>query len=331
MLNIAKILATGVAVFAIALTNLIVVIYIERKIYGDMQWRLSIMRVGKHGILQPFADVLKFLLKEDIIPRKADRFLFILAPLLFFLPTFLLYLSVPVAKNIFAMNLELGLFFFFAILTVMPIGLILAGWASNSKYSLIGGLRAAAQQISYEIPLLLAAIGVVMVAGSLNLIDIVKNQQGIISLFGLKTYIPNWFIFYQPFGFLLFFIAMLADLNRSPFDLPEAESEIIAGPFTEYSSMKFILFMLAEYFTIIVMSAMVTIMFLGGWNGPFLPPVVWFLLKTYLVIWFGIWIRGTVPRLRIDQLMNLGWKILLPLTLLNVMVTGVFILQAGPK
>lgn len=331
MIELGRALLTAIAVFAIAVVNILIVLYMERKIIGDVQVRYSIMRVGKRGILQPVADALKLMLKEDIIPRKADHFLFVLAPLLFFVPTFLLYLSVPAANNLYAMNLELGLFYFFAVLTVMPIGLILAGWASNSKYSLIGGLRSAAQQISYEIPLLLAAIGVVMIAGSLNLIDIVKNQQGIISLFGIKTYIPNWFIFYQPFGFLLFFIAVLADLNRSPFDLPEAESEIIAGPFTEYSSMKFALFLFAEYMVLIVMSAMVVIMYLGGWNGPFLPPVVWFFAKTYFVIWFGIWIRATVPRLRIDQLMNFGWKFLLPATLVNVLVTGVFILQAGPK
>ncbi|TET53612.1 MAG: NADH-quinone oxidoreductase subunit H, partial [Actinobacteria bacterium] len=215
-------------------------------------------------------------------------------------------------------------------LTIMPIGLILAGWASNNKYSLIGGLRAAAQQISYEIPLLLAALGVIMVAGSLNMIELVEKQSGFLLSIGGIGIIPQWFIFFQPFGFVLFFIAVLADLNRSPFDLPEAESEIIAGPFTEYSSMKFIIFLFAEYATLIVLSGVIVIMYLGGWNGPsFLPPVIWFFLKLYFVIWFGIWIKGTVPRLRIDQLMNLGWKVLLPLAFLNITVTGLFILQAG--
>ena len=327
--DLAQTIIFGVIAFVILLANIVVIIYLERKLLGDMQWRLSIMRVGKHGILQPIADGLKFMTKEDIIPRKADRFLFILAPFLFFVPTFMLYTTIPMAENFVAKNVEIGLFLFFAILTIMPIGLILAGWSSNNKYSLIGGLRAAAQQISYEIPLLLAVIGVIMLAGSMNLTEIVQSQKGVIELFGIKTFIPKWFIIYQPFGFVLFFIAVLADLNRPPFDLPAAESEIIAGPYTEYSSMKFVLFMFAEYAVLIAMAAMIVIMYLGGWYGPLLPPIVWFLIKTYFVVWLAIWIRGTVPRLRIDQLMNLGWKVLLPLTLLNITVTGIFILGAA--
>ncbi|KKM06101.1 hypothetical protein LCGC14_1747400 [marine sediment metagenome] len=328
-IDLAQTLIIGVIAFVIVLVNIIVIIYIERKVLGDMQWRLSIMRVGKHGILQPIADAIKFMTKEDIIPRKADQFLFVLAPLLFFVPTFMLFTMIPMTENFVAKNMELGLFIFFAILTIMPIGLILAGWSSNNKYSLIGGLRAAAAQISYEIPLLLAVIGIIMLAGSMNLVEIVQSQKGVIELFGVKTFIPKWFIIYQPFGFVLFFIAVLADINRPPFDLPEAESELVAGPFTEYSSMKFVLFLFAEYTVLIAMSAMITIMYLGGWYGPLLPPIVWFLIKTYFVVWLAIWIRGTVPRLRIDQLMNLGWKVLLPLTLLNVTVTGIFILGAA--
>ena len=328
-IDLAQTLIIGVIAFVIVLVNIIVIIYIERKVLGDMQWRLSIMRVGKHGILQPIADAIKFMTKEDIIPRKADQFLFVLAPLLFFVPTFMLFTMIPMTENFVAKNMELGLFIFFAILTIMPIGLILAGWSSNNKYSLIGGLRAAAAQISYEIPLLLAVIGIIMLAGSMNLVEIVQSQKGVIELFGVKTFIPKWFILYQPFGFVLFFIAVLADINRPPFDLPEAESELVAGPFTEYSSMKFVLFLFAEYTVLIAMSAMIVIMYLGGWYGPLLPPIVWFLIKTYFVVWLAIWIRGTVPRLRIDQLMNLGWKVLLPLTLLNVTVTGIFILGAA--
>ncbi len=328
-IDLAQTLIIGVIAFVIVLVNIIVIIYIERKVLGDMQWRLSIMRVGKHGILQPIADAIKFMTKEDIIPRKADQFLFVLAPLLFFVPTFMLFTMIPMTENFVAKNMELGLFIFFAILTIMPIGLILAGWSSNNKYSLIGGLRAAAAQISYEIPLLLAVIGIIMLAGSMNLVEIVQSQKGVIELFGVKTFIPKWFILYQPFGFVLFFIAVLADINRPPFDLPEAESELVAGPFTEYSSMKFVLFLFAEYTVLIAMSAMIVIMYLGGWYGPLLPPIVWFLIKTYFVVWLAIWIRGTMPRLRIDQLMNLGWKVLLPLTLLNVTVTGIFILGAA--
>ena len=326
--DLAQTLMVGIIAFVIALVNIVIIIYIERKILGDMQWRFSVMRVGSHGILQPIADGIKFMVKEDIIPKRSDRFLFILAPLLFFVPTLMLYATIPMTQDFFAKNFELGIFFFFAILTVMPIGLILAGWSSNNKYSLIGGLRAAAQQISYEIPLLLAVIGIIMLAGSMNLVEIVKSQAGTISIYGFNTFIPKWFILYQPFGFVLFFIAVLADLNRPPFDLPEAESELIAGPFTEYSSMKFVLFLFAEYAVLIAMAAMIVIMYLGGWYGPFLPPIVWFLIKTYFILWLAIWIRGTVPRLRIDQLMNLGWKILLPLTLLNITLTGLFILGA---
>lgn len=329
--SIAMTVLISIVTFIIVVVNLLFVTYVERKILGDAQWRYSVMRVGSHGILQPIADALKFLLKEDVIPRKADRFLFVLSPLLFFAPSIVLFITIPMAPNLVAKNVELGLFFYFAILTIMPIGMILAGWASNSKYSLIGGLRAAAQQLSYEIPLLLAALGVVMVAGSLNLIEIVKGQQGVITLFGFKTFIPNWFIFYQPFGFLLFYIGVLADLQRGPFDLPEAESELVAGPFTEFSSMKFALFRFTEYAVLIAMSAIIVLLYLGGWSGPLLPPFAWFLIKTYVVIWVAIWIRATFPRLRIDQLMNFGWKVLLPLTLANVLITGAFILQAGPK
>ncbi len=328
-IDLAQALIVGIIAFVIVLVNIVVIIYIERKVLGDIQWRLSIMRVGKHGILQPIADGLKFMTKEDIIPRKADQFLFVISPILFFVPTFMLFTTIPMAENFVAKNMELGIFIFFAILTIMPIGLILAGWSSNNKYSLIGGLRAAAAQISYEIPLLLAVIGIIMLAGSMNLVEIVQSQKGVIELFGVKTFIPKWFIIYQPFGFVLFFIAVLADLNRPPFDLPQAESEIIAGPFTEYSSMKFVLFLFAEYAVLIAMSAMITIMYLGGWYGPLLPPIIWFLIKVYFVVWLAIWIRGTLPRLRIDQLMNLGWKVLLPLTLLNITVTGIFILGAA--
>ncbi len=327
--DILKVLTITVIALIVIITisiSAIVYGYAFRKLWGDMQFRYSIMRVGPHGLLQLIADALKFFLKEDIVPNKADRFLFVLAPFLFFVPFIMLLMTVPVSETFVAMNLELGLFFFFAFLTVLPIGLILAGWASNSKYSLIGGLRAAAQQLSYEIPLLIAVIGVIMLSSSLNFGEIVAKQAGVITINGFKTFIPNWFIILQPFGFLIFFVAALADTHMPPFDLPEGESEIVAGPFTEYSGIKYFLFLMVEQFAVIVISVVIAILYLGGWNGPFLPPVVWLLLKTAAILWLIIWTRVTLPRLRIDQLMNLGWKVLLPLTLANLTITGILIL-----
>ncbi len=320
--TIGLIILKAIIVLIIALVNLLIFLYMERKVMADMQVRYGPMRVGFHGMLQQLADVLKLMLKEDIIPKAADRWLFVLAPFIAFVPSFLLYLTIPISENLVVVDLDLGLFYLFSIMTVVPVSILVAGWASHSKYSLIGGLRGAAQQISYEIPLLASILGVIMLTGSFSLVDIVKAQQGYYHLFGFAI-LPKWYIFAQPFAFLFFFTAALADTQRTPFDIPEAESELVQGYNTEYSSIKFTVFLMGEYLDAILVSAVAVIVFFGGWSGfgP-IPGVVWFFLKTYMVIYFIIWLRSTLPRIRIDQLMDFGWKILLPLTLVNVMVTG---------
>lgn len=306
---------------AMCLVNVLIFLYAERKFLADLQIRMGPMRVGPHGLLQPLADGIKLALKEDIIPASVDWLMFVVAPIVAFAPSFMLYLVIPLSETFAASQFDLGLFYMFATLTVVPVGLLMAGWASYSKFSLLGGLRAAAQQVSYEIPLLASMLGVVMIAGSFGLVDIVKSQDGFFHLFGLPI-IPRWNIFVQPFGFLFFFIAALADTQRTPFDMPEAESELVQGFATEYSSMRFAVFFLGEYSNVLVASALCTIAFFGGWAGPVLPGFVWFFLKTYFFVFLIIWLRATLPRLRIDQLMDLGWKVLLPLTLANVLVTG---------
>lgn len=312
-------LAKAIGVLIVAMMNIIFILYIERKIMADMQVRYGPMRVGPHGILQPIADALKLVLKEDIIQKHAKKTLFILAPFLVFVPSFLMYLVVPAGEGLIALNLDIGIFFAVAVSTILPIGIIVGGWSSFNKYSLFGAMRSAAQQISYEVPLMLSFLGVIMLAGSMHLVDIVNAQQGY-----------RWFIFLQPFAFIFYFIASLADLNRTPFDIPEAESELVQGFVTEYSSMKFALFFLAEYSNLFVISILAVLLFFGGWHGPaFLPPIVWFFLKVYALIYLSIWIRATLPRVRIDQLMTLGWKILLPLTLINIGVTGFMVVFWG--
>jgi len=318
----------GLAALAIGLANVIVFLYLERKVVADMQVRFGPMRVGPHGLLQPIADSIKLIIKEDIIPAEADTWLFALAPVIAFVPAFMLYLTIPISEHLVVANLDLGFFYLFGMLTVVPVGILIAGWASHSKYSLIGGLRGAAQQISYEIPLLASVLGVIMLAGSFSLVEIVKAQQAPLLQLGGVTILPRWFIFLQPFGFLFYFTAALADTQRTPFDMPEAESELVQGYSTEYSSMKFALFFLGEYSNALIISALSVIAFFGGWSGPGpIPGVVWFFLKTYAFVYFIIWLRSTLPRIRIDQLMDLGWKVLLPLTLINIVVTGFLIIR----
>lgn len=303
------------------LLNVIVVVYMERKVLADMQVRYGPYRVGPHGTLQVVADVLKLLIKEDIVPNKADKRLFALAPLIVVVPALLLYMVIPVSPELIAQNLDIGVYFIFAISSIIPVGIIVAGWASYNKYSLLGGLRSAAQQLSYEVPILLSILGVIMLVGSLSLVEIVGFQEQ--SLLGP---IPRWFVFLQPFGFIFFIIAAVAELNRTPFDIPEAESELVSGYNTEYSGIRFGLFFLAEYSNTFITAALAALLFLGGWDGPLLPAPIWLLIKTYLIIYFIVWLRGTLPRVRIDQLMNLGWKILLPLTLFNILFTGLLMM-----
>ncbi|MFQ5895515.1 MAG: NADH-quinone oxidoreductase subunit NuoH [Nitrospinota bacterium] len=307
----------GVALVKIALVlgavSLVVayLTYLERKIIGHIQVRLGPMRVGWHGLLQPIADGLKLLLKEDIIPAQADRAVFLLAPIVVLVPAFVVYAVIPFSATFYITQLNIGLLFIVAVSSLGVFGIVMAGWASGSKYSLLGAFRSAAQMLSYEIFLGFALIGPIMLAGTLNMQGIVDAQRGM------------WFVVYQPLAFLLFFAAGLAETNRIPFDLPEAETELVAGFHTEYSGMKFAFFFLAEYANIMVVSSVAAVVFWGGWLGPALPGFFWFALKVAVFVFIFIWMRGTLPRLRYDQLMAMGWKVMFPLALLNIFLTGI--------
>jgi NADH-quinone oxidoreductase subunit H len=300
---------------------------LERKGLGRIQNRYGPNRVGIFGILQPAADGLKALIKEDIVPRAADKIVHFIAPLALVVPAFLVYAVLPFGRNMVMLDLNAGVLFFFAVGAATELSVFMAGWSSRNKYSLLGAMRAIAQMISYEIPLILSAITVIMIAGSLSTVDIVAAQAGYCSL-GL----PNWFVF-TPWGFagfVLFMIAATAESNRSPFDLPEGESEIIAGYYIEYSGFKFALFFLGEYLGLFAVSGLAITLFLGGWHAPLsvleelTPSWLWFFAKLMALIAVFIWIRGTLPRLRMDQLMNFAWKFMLPMALLNIIVTGVW-------
>ncbi|MBI5643395.1 MAG: NADH-quinone oxidoreductase subunit NuoH [Deltaproteobacteria bacterium] len=306
--------------------------WLERKVAGHIQVRLGPWRVGPHGLLQPFADMIKLLFKEDIIPDKADKLLFVIAPLLAMVPAFAVFAAIPFGESVlipgldkevtlYLSDMNVGILYVLAISGLGIYGIILGGWASNSKYSLLGGLRSSAQMISYEISVSFAAIGVVMLANSLSLVDIVRSQGG--SLL-------NWNFFYLPVGpiwFAIFIIGSTAEINRVPFDLPEDEGTLAAGFHTEYSGMKFAFFMLAEYVAMVSVSVLSVILFFGGWNAPFniplpIPPILWFIAKVAAFIYFFMWIRFTLPRYRYDQLMNIGWKVLIPISLVTILITG---------
>lgn len=318
LFEVASIVVQVAVVMGLVLFHVAYITYAERKILGFIQDRMGPMEVGPHGILQPIADGIKFLFKEDIIPAGADKFLFTIAPIMVFVPIMVGFAVVPFSDGVQIADINIGILFIFAISSMAAYGVLLGGWASNSKYSLLGGLRAAAQVVSYELVLGLSVVGVLLLAGSLRLSQIVEAQA------------DWWFIWFQPVAFLLFLIAALAETNRIPFDLPEAESELVAGYFTEYSGMRFALFFMAEYAGMILMSSLATILFLGGWLPPlailgFLPPLFWFLVKVYGLLFFFIWLRGTVPRLRYDQLMKFGWKVLLPVAFANILVTALVV------
>jgi len=299
--------------------------WLERKIAAHIQQRPGPMRVGWHGLLQPLADAIKLLTKEDHIPAQADRMLFAIAPVVALVPPFVVFVAIPFGDPIQVFgtevtlslsDLNVGLLFILAVSGIGVFGTILAGWASNSKYAVLGSLRSIAQMISYEIPMGFSVIGVVMLANSMQLTQIVAAQQGL------------WNIVVQPIGFFVFFVAGLAEAQRIPFDLPEAEGDLGAGYHTEYSGIRFSLFMLAEYLVVVVLAFLNVLLFFGGWlGGPaFLPAVVWLLLKVGFFIWVFMWLRFTFPRYRYDQLMTIGWKVLLPLSLLNIMVSGFLML-----
>ncbi|MFO0793928.1 MAG: NADH-quinone oxidoreductase subunit NuoH [Candidatus Brocadiaceae bacterium] len=313
-------------VFGVVQLMIISMIWIERKVMAHMQIRLGPMRVGPHGLLQPIADGIKLLFKEDIIPEKASKVLFVLSPIMTLVPSLITFAVIPFGDKVKILgynvdlvitNINVGFLYILAVSSLGIYGIVMAGWSSNNKYSLLGGIRSSAQMISYELTLGLSLIGVVMLTGSLSLVDVVNAQSKL------------WNIILQPIGFFIYATSAIAEVNRCPFDLPEAESELVAGYHTEYSSMKFATFFMAEYANMITVSALAVTFFLGGWHGPYLPPVVWFMLKLSFCLFFFIWIRSTFPRLRYDQLMHFGWKFLLPLSLFNILITGLIMVIKG--
>jgi NADH-quinone oxidoreductase subunit H len=316
-------------VMGVVMLHVAYLTYFERKVLGFIQNRLGPMEVGPYGILQPIADGLKLFFKEDIIPFQANKLLFALAPVITLVPALIGFAVVPfgrdglslfgVTVNPYITDINVGILYILAFSSIGAFGILLGGWASNSKYSLLGGLRSAAQVISYELSLALAIVSVILMSGSLSMVKITEAQAG-----GLH----HWFIWPGIVAFVVYLISGVAETNRLPFDLPEAESELVAGFFTEYSGMRFAFFFLAEYANMTLVSCIATVLFLGGWHAPFaflefIPPILWFLAKVYGFLFFYIWIRGTLPRLRYDQLMRFGWKVMIPLALANILVTGV--------
>lgn len=312
------------SIIVIILFTVFILIWWERRLIGFVQSRLGPNRLGPGGIYQSFADAIKVMFKEDIVSGNADKILFTIAPTLVFVPGLVVYSLVPVGNSMVVSNVNVAIFLFLAVSSLTTIGILMAGWSSNNKYSLMGGIRGVAQAISYEIPLLLSIVGVILLSGSLSLMDIVEKQD-------------IWNFIKQPVAFFIFFTCSLSEVNRIPFDLPEAESELVSGYNTEYSGFKFALFFLAEYVNTFTLGALCTLLFFGGWRFPFdnylgdfgielskQLGIVWFYIKTMFFFSVVIWIRGTLPRVRTDQLMSFAWKYLLPLALLNIVVTSIF-------
>jgi NADH-quinone oxidoreductase subunit H len=328
-----------VGVFFLLQITAAVLVYMERKVAALIQQRYGPWLVGPRGLLQPLADILKLIMKEELRPKGADKWLFYLAPVLSAVAAFAAFSVVPFGSEttLFGLlreplplevtDVNVAMLVIFAITSMGVYGIVLAGWASNSKYSLLGGLRSAAQMISYELSYGLGLAAVVIMAGSLSLREIVGDQAGY--WFG---FIPRWYVFIQPVGFLVYMIAGVAETNRAPFDFPEAEQELVAGYHTEYSSMSFALFFLAEYVNMATVSAVAVSLFLGGWHGPFLPEWlgwIWFLVKVFALLFFYIWMRWTLPRYRYDQLMEFGWKYLLPVATVNLIITAAITIYMG--
>ena len=326
-------------VFNMLVLSAAFMVWMERKVCAYIQDRSGPNRVGFEGALQPFADVIKLLFKEQLKPKAADTVLFAIAPLVSTTAAFAAFSVVPFGTEttLFGLldrpipleitDVNVAVLVIFAITSMGIYGIVLAGWASNSKYSLLGGLRSSAQMISYELSYGLAMAAVIMMAGSLSLREIVMNQSG--TWFG---FIPRWYIFLQPLGFFIYLCAGVAETNRAPFDFPEAEQELVAGYHTEYSSMSFAMFFLAEYVNMVTVSAVATSLYLGGWLGPILPDWlawIWFLIKVFLILFFYVWMRWTLPRYRYDQLMEFGWKWLLPAAVVNLFVTAAIVLWVG--
>ncbi|OIP92780.1 MAG: NADH-quinone oxidoreductase subunit NuoH [Syntrophobacterales bacterium CG_4_8_14_3_um_filter_58_8] len=298
----------GVLVFVVL--NALILTWAERKVAGHMQRRIGPKEVGPYGLIQPIADALKLLGKEILTPREVDKPLYYLAPMIIFVPVLVSFVVIPFDASLQVMDINVGILVILAFSSLSVFSILMAGWGSNNKYALIGAIRSIAQNIAYEIPLLLALLPIIMMTNSFSLKSIVEAQHGL------------WFVVYQPFAFLIYFIAGVAETNRTPFDLPEAESELVAGYHTEYSGMRFALFFLAEYTNIFIVSAIAVTFFLGGYQGPFLPGIIWFLLKSYLLVFVIMWLRWTYPRVRFDQLLNISWKALIPLSFINLLITG---------
>ncbi len=326
-------------VFTCLLMSAAVMVYAERKLAAGFQQRLGPYLVGPKGLMQPFADVLKLMFKEELRPKGADALLFALAPVIAAAAAFGAFAVVPFGAEttLFGLlpepvklqvaDVNVAVLVVFAIASMSVYGIVLAGWSSNSKYSLLGALRSASQMISYELSYGLALASVLIVAGSLSITEIVDRQEG-----AWLGFLPHWFIFVQPVGFLVYMIAGVAETNRAPFDFPEAEQELVAGYHTEYSSMSFAMFFLAEYINMVTVSAVATDLFLGGWQGPFLSASIgwiWFLLKVAVLLFIYIWARWTLPRYRYDQLMQFGWKVLLPVAVLNLIATAAGVIYFG--
>lgn len=334
---IGSIVMAAIIAFALV-TGFAYMTLIERKVVARMQVRYGPNRVGPFGMLQPLADGIKLALKEDIVPTQADRPVFTLAPMISLVVALSAFAVIPFgnAINIFGLNIPLrladvnvGILYIFGVSELGVYGIVLAGWASNNKYALLGGVRSSAQVISYSLALGMAVVGVLVLTGSLSMNDIVVHQQG--TWFG---FLPRWNIFVQPLGFVLYVLAAIAEVNRAPFDLPEAEQELVAGYHVEYSSMRFAMFFMAEYINMITVSAIATTLFLGGWDAPwgflgFIGGLPWFFIKISLFMFLFIWLRATLPRLRYDRLMKLGWHWLLPLGLLNLVVTSIVVVYAN--
>ena len=299
-----------VGVLGFVLFNALLLVWAERKVAGHMQRRIGPKEVGPYGLLQSIADSLKLLGKEILTPRFVDRPLYYLAPIIVFIPSLVAFVVIPFDARLQVRDINVGIVLILAFSSLNVIAILLAGWSSVNKYSLIGGIRSVSQNIAYEIPLLLSLLPVILLAGSLSMKEIVEAQS------------KAWFVFYQPIAFIIYFICAVAETNRTPFDLPEAESELVAGFHTEYSGMRFAMFFLAEFTNVFIVSAIATTFFLGGYKGPVLPGIIWFFIKSYVLVFIIMWFRWTFPRVRFDQLLNFSWKFLIPLALANLIVTG---------
>ena len=318
IIDVAWMVVSLLAMFSTLSFIVLSLTWLERKALGRLQLRLGPTRTGPMGLLQPLADAVKLILKEDIVPTASDKAIFWIAPVIVVISAFMIWVTIPGSQGLVLRNLELGLFYIIAFAVVGILGLVLAGWGSANKYGVLGGLRSAAQLISYEIPVILVVVAVAMLAQSLDLTVIVNAQSKL----------P--YVVLMPLGIVVFFVAGLAEVGRTPFDIYHAESEVVGGPFVEYSGAHWAVFFLAEYINTFAIAALTTLLFLGGWLGPFLPGIVWFLIKVYAVILVIFWIRGTFPRLRMDQLMAFAWKTMVPLSFYLIVVTAIYLYFEWP-